>query len=210
MNLAVVDAPAHRAKVPGKAGRPLSLAAGRAILAASCTILAESGYGGLSIEQVAQRAGVTRQTIYRRWPSKLELVAAVLAMSNDDVTPLPDTGDLRNDLVSLARRFSVHKRPGGSFLHSLIAEAQFDANLAGVVDEYTASRRRQALAVIERARERHELRPDVSAETLTDLFYGFAWYRRLITRTTMVDADYERMVDSLLHGALKERNLSHG
>jgi AcrR family transcriptional regulator len=210
LNPGVVYEIPTRTELTGKAGRPLSLAAGRAILAASCAILAEAGYAGLSIEQVARRAGVTRQTIYRRWPSKIELVAAVLAMSDDEATSLPDTGDLHNDLVLLARRFSVHKRPGGSFLHSLIAEAQFDPKLAGVVDEYTASRRRQALSVIQRARERGELRPNVSAETLTDLFYGFAWYRRLITRTTMVDADYERMVDSLLHGALKERGLPHG
>jgi AcrR family transcriptional regulator len=197
--------PAAEAAPPGKVGRPLSVAAGRAIIAATESVLAEAGYGGLNIERVAQRAGVTRQTIYRRWISKVDLVAAVLAQRDEfDGEGLPDTGSVRRDLVALAHRFAARQRPGPPYLHSLVAGAQYDAKLAEVVDAYLGSHRQQAATIIRRARDRGELRADIDAETLADLFYGFAWYRRLIKRVAIDDADYERVIDTLLRSAWKE------
>ena len=76
-----------------------------------------------------------------------------------------------------------------------------DEKLAEVVDAYLGARREQAETVIRRARDRGELRADIDAEALADLFYGFAWYRRLIKRVTIGDADYARVIDTLLQSS---------
>jgi AcrR family transcriptional regulator len=187
---------------PAKPGRPLSVETGRAIVAASEALLVEAGYSGLTIERVAQRAGVTRQTIYRRWTSKIDLVAAVLAQRGDsEAGGIHDTGNVREDLSVLAHRFAIRQRPGAPFLQSLVVEAQYDEKLAEVVDAYLGARREQAETVIRRARDRGELRAGIDAEALADLFYGFAWYRRLIKRVTIGDADYARVIDTLLHSS---------
>jgi len=187
-----------------RVGRPLSRAVGQAIVDATAAILGEVGYSGLTIERVAQRAGVARQTIYRRWPSKVDVVGAVLAARQNIDVPLPDTGGLRGDLTMLARRFNVRQRSGPEFLHELVFEARYDPALAAIVDAYIGSRRDQVLAVISRAFGRGELRSETDPQTLADLFYGFAWYRRLISRATITAEDDERVIDTLLRGALKE------
>ncbi|MGH2910532.1 MAG: helix-turn-helix domain-containing protein, partial [Solirubrobacteraceae bacterium] len=74
------------------------------ILDATLVVLAEHGYDGMTIDMVAARAGSARATVYRRWPTKAELVLeAVARMSRDDVgdDPLPDTGSLRGDMTAM-------------------------------------------------------------------------------------------------------------
>ena len=86
------------------AGRPRDPSRDAAILEQTLVLLAQVGYEGLTIDKVAARVGAARATIYRRWPSKVELVlAAVRRLSGGDVDPhrLPDTGDLRCDLVAM-------------------------------------------------------------------------------------------------------------
>ena len=199
---AAVDVPA--AGVPRRPGRPLSAEAGRAIVDASEALLSEYGYDGLTIEGVAQRSGVTRKTIYRRWTSKIDLVAAVLAKRDATEEEAPDTGNVRDDLLALAHRFAVRQRPGPPFLQSLIVAAQYDHRLAEIVDAYLGSRRQQAETVIRRAIERGELHARVHPEILADLFYGFAWYRRLIKRAGITGDDYEHVIDTLLRSARKD------
>jgi AcrR family transcriptional regulator len=197
------NAPVSAARL--RPGRPLNVDVGRAILRAAAAILAETGYGGLSIERVAQQAGVTRQTIYRRWATKIEIVAAILETLNNDDAPVPDSGDLRSDLRVLGRRYAIQQTPGAPFLHSLVVEAQYNPALATVVDAYIAGRRDQVLTVIRRAASRGDLRADADPAIVTDLFYGFAWYRRLVARTTISEDDDVRVIDSLLAGVLAEQ-----
>ena len=93
-----------RTPAPRAAGRPRDPSRDAAILEQTLAVLAEVGYDGLTIDRVAARVGAARATIYRRWPSKAELVLeAVRRLSGGDVDPdaLPDTGDLRADLVAM-------------------------------------------------------------------------------------------------------------
>src|SRR5438094_8033869 len=71
----------------------------QAVLDAAFAELGEKGYGGLSIEAVAQRSGVAKTTVYRRWPTRNELVADALDSRSDRYEPVPDTGSLRGDLT---------------------------------------------------------------------------------------------------------------
>ena len=75
-----------------------------AVRAATVGALTEHGWNGLTVEDVAARAGVNKTTIYRRWGDREALVADVLLTASDQQIPLPDTGSLRGDLVAFARQ----------------------------------------------------------------------------------------------------------
>ena len=98
----------------GRRGRPRSPRAQQAIVTATCDLLLEMGYERLSIEGVAARAGVGKQTVYRWWPSKSALVTEAVLEGRLPISgePPPDTGDLRTDLGSwLARQFEALADP---------------------------------------------------------------------------------------------------
>src|SRR3954447_13971210 len=88
----------HRTDVTRGPGRPRKPGATEAILEATVAILEEKGFGGLTIEAIADRAGVGRPALYRRWPSKEAIVEEALLGVADELVPIPDTGSLREDL----------------------------------------------------------------------------------------------------------------
>src|SRR5260370_2635522 len=85
-----------------KAGRPRSAQSHQAILKATLALFAEEGLAGLSIEAIAERAGVGKTTIYRRWSSKEDVIKDALTLFRGD-HPLPDTGNIRDDLLYIAK-----------------------------------------------------------------------------------------------------------
>src|SRR5438105_12835542 len=87
----------RHARTGGRSARVVA-----SILAATVAELARSGYASFRIDEVAARAGVNKTTIYRRWPTKAELVRAAL-MASDDPGPPPSTGAVRSDLLALLR-----------------------------------------------------------------------------------------------------------
>src|ERR1700759_5121608 len=116
-------------------GRPRSLSADQAIAAATVELLADSGFSGLKIERVANRAGVGKTTIYRRWPTKAELVVAALTLFDEDYGP-PDTGDHFAATLAVLRRGLDHlKASFGRIEATLLAEAAFHPRLAGALRE---------------------------------------------------------------------------
>jgi AcrR family transcriptional regulator len=186
------------------AGRPRSPIVHDAILRATAELLGACGYAGLTIEGVAERAGVSRQTIYRRWPSKLALVSELLARISESA-PLPDKGDIRSDLSALARRYATNiPTPGGPIIPALIAESLYNPELATIVRGYIMSRRRIAMQIFERAIARGEIRPDASPELLIDLMSGFSWYRKLIIGLEIREEDDAKLVDTFLNGIRRD------
>ncbi len=184
-----------------KPGRPRSEPLHRAILDATALLLGEGGYASLTIEKVAERAGVARQTIYRRWATKLALVIDLLGQVSESA-PLPDTGSVRSDLRGLYRRYSkAIMTSGGPIIPGLVAESLYNAELARIVRSYIMTRRVAAIAIIQRGVERGELDPDVKPELIVDLLSGLAWYRRIIAHIPMAAGDGESVVDILLHSA---------
>jgi len=113
-------------------GRPRSEAADRAILRAATDLLAERGLAGMSMEEVAARAGVGKATVYRRWRSRGALALDAFMAEFQALQPLPDTGTLRGDLLAALRAWvrAVTRTPAGRILAGLIAAAQEDPELA--------------------------------------------------------------------------------
>lgn len=183
-----------------RAGRPRDPRVHEAILRATAEVLGEGGYAKLTIDGVAQRAMVTRQSIYRRWPSKLELVAELLREVSESA-PLPDTGTLRGDLLAL---YSLYTRnlltPGGPIIPSLVAESMHDGELASILDRYTSERRVRARQIFERAIERGEMAATFDPELLVDTFSGFFWYRKLLRRRPIRGDQATQFVEMFLRG----------
>jgi AcrR family transcriptional regulator len=163
-------------------GRPRSTDADQAILAATLAVAGEVGLNGMSMDVVAERAGVSKATIYRRWSSKEALVLAALRSAMgplDDV----DLGSVRADLEAYLSDLGTRMAEGrmSDVLPHLIDVAVHDAQLRCSLDEYVAFRRRPLQAILERGRERGELRADVDIDVVVDVLIGPYVYRKLLT-----------------------------
>src|SRR5262245_19571830 len=184
-------------------GRPRSAEADRAILKATLELLVEGGFGGLSMDAVAARAGVGKATIYRRWKSKYELVqAAVRELSAGG--ELSDTGSLRGDMLALASLTTeAANLPAATLVPRLVAEATGEPELHDIFLRTLVKPRRQAIAtLLQRARERREIRADVEIDLAMALLVGPIVYRFLAAALGLeMPTDYlERVFDVALRG----------
>ena len=191
---------------PARRGRPRSERARKAILDAAGELLLQRGLAAVSMDEVAERAGVSKATIYRWWPSK-ELLA-VDALYDEWAAAqarVADTGSLRSDLLSLLRPWVrlLGQRPYGRVVAALITQAQRDPAFA---EEYRARfvqpRRDQARAFFARAIERAEIPADTNLELAVDLLYGPLYHRLLHGHAPLNDRFVREVVDTVLGGLL--------
>ncbi len=184
------------------AGRPLDPNISQAILDATLEVLAQTGYAKLSIEAVAQRAGVHRPAVYRRWPTKLDLVAAAISAIAPSA-PDPATGNVREDLVVLVQRIAnmVQRNPRARLALQLMAEIALDDELAALVDARTVRPRRDtARTILERGIASGEIRAGLDLELVCDLLVGSLYTRALVGRARMSRNAAEQYVDLVLDG----------
>ena len=163
--------------------------------------LAAQGYGRLSMEAVAKRAGVGKSALYRRWPSKHDMVVAVLSELSVPLADVPDTGSLRGDLLATVRAvhgWLTHPRFAPIF-PDLIAEAVRNPALAAAIhDTIGEPRRAFGAATLRRAIERGELPADLNLELALDLVAA-PIYWRLTVRQAPVEPDYlDQLVEHIL------------
>jgi len=133
-----------------------------AILRAAAGELAELGYGGLTMDRVARRAGTNKNTIYRRWPSRAALGIAAYRQLAATTAPSPDTGELRGDALELLRRANRSwSSPTGGILRALLAGARDDPQLLAQIQEHsTDAGSAPWLAILARAVARGEAPAD--------------------------------------------------
>jgi AcrR family transcriptional regulator len=166
-----------------------------AVQAATLDELAAVGYAGLTIEAVAERAGVHRTTIYRRWPSKRSLVLAALLDQTADQVPIPDTADLRADLSLLGQaidsylgRPQVHAR-----LATMVADRSGSSELSELRAQLWADRWHHAQAIAQRAIHRGELPPGTDPAAVIDMLAGPIHLRRFIQDRPMTAAEIDEL-----------------
>src|SRR5215207_9211138 len=187
-------------------GRPRDERADRAILAAALELMAEHGVRDLRMDDVADRAGVGKATIYRRYRSKDELVTAAVAALVSEIA-IPDTGSTRGDLLELMGN-AVEVYSGsveGRVMPGLVDAMRRDAELARSVREgFLADRRAAVRTVLERGVERGDLRADLRADLDLDLaldvLAGPLFYRLLITGGPIDRRLAEGVVELILRG----------
>ncbi len=186
-----------------RAGRRRSERSHRAILEATQQLLVERGYPAVSIEGIAARAGVGKQTIYRWWPSKAALVLEAYLAGEDAVVQPEPAGSTREDVRALLRwLIDVLAQPtGGAVVAGLVAELPHDGDLAeGFHRDVVPARREAMLAALERGRERGEIRADADLELAVDELHGAVFYRLLLSGEPLDDAFVARLADQVLAG----------
>jgi AcrR family transcriptional regulator len=156
------------------------------------------------MDAVAERAGVSKATIYRWWPTKESLALDALFTEWAAARPAPrDTGTLRGDLLSLLRPWSrlATSKPYGRVIAALITEAQTDPAFAAEYRQRLVEPRRdQARAIFRRAIERGEIPPDTKIEVALDLLYGPLYHRLLHGHAPLNDRFVRDVVDMALGG----------
>jgi AcrR family transcriptional regulator len=181
-------------------GRPRDARADRAILQATLELIAERGIHEFRTEDVAARAGVGKGAIYRRYPSKDELVTAAVAGLVKEEIVVPDTGSTSADLQALMRE-AVELYSGslpGQLMPSLVSAMAQRPELARAVrDGFLANRRAALSEVLRRGVERGDLRPDLDLELALDVLGGPLFYRLLITGGP-IDEELARGVAELI------------
>lgn len=185
-------------------GRPREPATGRRILDAALQLMAEQGYARMSMDQVASLAGVTKPTIYRRYPGKIQLaMAAIVAYCA--ATPLAETGDTRADLLGQLNqlRHALGRPNGMGMVGSVLSEERETPELLASFREHLVAPRRQAMrTILERARDRGELRPDADLAIAATLLVG-AYYAHYLGGAPFPDDWSERVVDATLRSILR-------
>ena len=181
-----------------RAGRPRSERARQAVLGAVLELAAEEGAAGLHMEAIARRAGVSKETLYRWWRSKTEVVLDALAERGQRTIPLPDTGSLRKDLRAFLRATVDSAEPTTvQLLHAIAAAAAADESVAiEVRDRFLATRRAALRQLLNRGAARGEITPARAALAI-DLIYGSLWYR-LIFRVGPLDYGWADSVASAI------------
>ncbi|SDM76599.1 TetR/AcrR family transcriptional regulator [Allokutzneria albata] len=134
-----------------------------AIFEATLAELAESGYANLTMERVAERARTSKASLYRRWPSRADLVAAAAGHALPADEELPDTGDLRRDVLALLRMIADRfDGPLGAAARGLMAETLHHPELGRELrSRTTGNRERMMRAILGKAVRRGEIDPDV-------------------------------------------------
>jgi AcrR family transcriptional regulator len=153
-------------------GRPRDPQRRRAIQEAAMALIAEVGYDRMTVDAIAARSGVSKPTLYRRWPGgKPELVADAIRERHAEAGPVPDTGSLRGDLLALVAIQTGRLLDSIHLASGLLMQLRTSPELAAVMREHViAEERGRWDTVLQRARQRGEL----PAEPVTPLFADVA------------------------------------
>lgn len=184
----------------GDRGRPRDPDVDRAILAATVELLAEVGYLGVSVSEVARRAGVSRPTVYRRWAKKSQLVveALVTQLRPEGETPV---GSVADELLALTEQLiaTLTLTPLGRVLPGLVAEMAADAELAASYrDLVIGPNRSRWRAALERGVAHGELVADTDVDLVLNALAGPLYFSLLITGEPIADGYARAAVDLVL------------
>ena len=190
-------------------GRPRDARADRAIIRAAIELIAEQGVDEFRTDDVAARAKVGKGAIYRRYPSKDDLVtAAVGALVNEEIVA-PDTGSTRADLLALMQEAVELYRGSlpGRMMPTLVNAMATRPELARVVRDGFLARRRLALTeVLRRGIDRGDLQPELDLELALDVLGGPLFYRLLITGGPIDEQLAEGVTELILRGFAPDKH----
>jgi AcrR family transcriptional regulator len=172
------------------------------VLEAALMELAAVGYTALRLDDVATRAGVAKTTIYRRWPTKIELLGDALR----DVTawhePIPDTGDVRADIHALLERaIRLVNTPEGRAVARVMTTESADEEFTKLARQMRDESRAYRARIIRAAIDRGELPPDTDSVIVMDAIFAPIMSRVVKFGEKVDRATRERIVDLVITGA---------
>jgi AcrR family transcriptional regulator len=190
---------------PRRRGRPRDLQIREAILRAARALLDEAGPAALTMEAVAQRAGVGKPTVYRWWPNRHAVAMAALMASPQAAAPprrsRPVLRMLEQQLLAVAETLASRS---GRHVTAMIAAADPDTEMAKAFrHHFVLARRAEGLAWLEQAQHEGELRGDIALDVAADQIYGALFFRLLLGHAP-VDAGFVRtLLAQALHGLVR-------
>lgn len=203
----MTTAPEQTAIETPRLGRKRDLSRDPEILEAALDVLAETGFERMTIDEVATRARAGKATLYRRWPSKAELVIdAVACMKRGayDLSALPDTGTLRGDLIAMIKEPSIaDAQRKMQVMAGIVSMLSKSPELADVAEEALVAPRRAAnRALIERAIARGEVSADVDIDLIASVGSAMVAQRLLVERKPVTRGFLVSIVDAIVLPAL--------
>lgn len=168
---------------PHKGGRPRSDATRQSILSAAYDELRTVGFRAIAMERIAKRAGSSKTTLYRWWPSKAAILLEAVNDRSDRYPGFDDTGDVYVDLLEEIRGvIKFYLSDSGAAMLDLVAESRFDPDLASAIrDDFIACRRAATRVTWKRGVSRGQIRADVDVEVVMDALWGSLYYKLLVS-----------------------------
>ncbi|MEV8632539.1 TetR/AcrR family transcriptional regulator [Streptosporangium sp. NPDC051023] len=171
---------------------------GDAVRQATLAELAEHGYNGLTVENVAIRSGVHKTTVYRRWGSVEGLIADALDLAREEPWPIPDTGSFQDDLREIVGlvRSGFADPVAGKISAAFVTAAVQNSSAARFLHDYFMARHEQAAEVVRRAVERGEVPADTDGVEVIRMAVAPIYYRLFITHEPVTERDAVRAADA--------------
>jgi AcrR family transcriptional regulator len=172
-----------------------------AVLQATYQLLMETGLSGVSVDEVSNRSGVAKTTIYRHWPTRTALLLEACSKIGAKFE-IPETGSLKNDLAELASSVTalLRSKNFSSVLPSVIDAAERDDQVAALHSRMHAEHIAPFFVVIERARQRGELPRNCLASEIVATVVGPLFYRRWFSREPLDDGFVRAVVERAVSG----------
>ena len=177
------------------------------LLAVTLELLQEHGYDRLSLEAVATTAHASKATLYRRWPTKAELVLAAFIEGTRQVAVDPDTGTLRDDLLALGEQISTHVSAQAATIRAVLVEISRNADLDAIMQEQFLAQKEALMSdLLSRAVKRGEIEASAITEDLWDVLPGYLIYRFVLTGRAPSANTVQDLVDNVLIPSLTRHN----
>ena len=192
-----------------RGGRPRDPSRDGVIRAAILRLLADVGYGALTMDAVAAEAGVGKATIYRRWRTKQDLVVDTIADLNREEAAAPDTGSLEEDLrILLHRLAAVINGPVGAATLSLLSTVPHQPALAEAFRSGPLGVWRSAFDTVwQQAEQRGDLQPGVSGSLAAEATSALLVQRWLLTGEPVTEAYADEILDRVVMPLIRSTSL---
>ena len=169
------------------------------LLAVTLQLLQEHGYDRLTLDAVATTARASKATLYRRWPTKAELVLAAFVEGTRQVAVDPDTGTLRGDLLQIGESIRAHVGTHAFTIRAVLVETSRSAELDAMMQEQFLDQKKALMAqVLARAVDRGEIDSEAITEEFWDVLPGYLIYRTVLTSRAPSRRTVQDLVDNVL------------
>jgi AcrR family transcriptional regulator len=176
------------------------------LLAVTLQLLQEHGYDRLTVDAVAATARASKATVYRRWPSKAELVLAAFIEGVRQVAVPPETGTLRGDLLHLGRAICQQAQQQAGTIRAVLVEASRHPALNDALQHQFLDERKALIqAILQQAADRGEIDESVISDELWDLLPGYLIFRSIMPSRPATEHTVQALVDDVIIPSLARK-----
>jgi AcrR family transcriptional regulator len=177
------------------------------LLAVTLQLLQQEGYDGLTVDAVAARARASKATVYRRWPTKAELVLAAFIEGVRQVAVAPETGTLRGDLLQVGEVICEQARTHGSTMRAVLVEASRNPALNEVMQHQFLDQRKALFkTILGQAVDRGEIDEAAVSDDLWDVMPGYLIFRSIFSLRPPSRRTVQSLVDDVIMPSLTRHN----